>query len=450
MTRTGILRRKVRLISFSAVTVIVLAIFAVSGNTSANRYRRDMEYTYLRALNELSDYVGNLEVTLTKGIYANTAPEQFGLSNKITAQCVAAKMALEQLPLNYQGVESINKFITQTGDFANYLSTVVSKGKAVSEGDIENLKQLGEYAKTINADIKDLILHFSYDEIDSNKIMDAYNNLSSASDSDIFSTKFKDMNESCASYPTLIYDGPFSDHITRMKSKFLENAPEVSKEDAEKNIVKFLGGEKSANLAFVTESSGNLPEYKFKTDYLEISVTKQGGYINYILGSHNVSEIRFNFNDASKIATEFMARNGINNMQESYYIINDGVCTINYSYSENGVVFYPDLIKIGVALDTGEIVSYNATGYLMNHTGRNLPKKLISFESAKSKLSKYLKADDSKMAVIPSAGLEEILCYEFECTGINDDKVLVYINAETGLEEQIYIMLDSDNGTLVM
>ena len=30
------------------------------------------------------------------------------------------------------------------------------------------------------------------------------------------------------------------------------------------------------------------------------------------------------------------------------------------------------------------------------------------------------------------------------------DRVLVYINAQTALEEQILILLQSDNGTLVM
>ena len=37
-----------------------------------------------------------------------------------------------------------------------------------------------------------------------------------------------------------------------------------------------------------------------------------------------------------------------------------------------------------------------------------------------------------------------------EPTYHNGDRVLVYINAQTALEEQILILLQSDNGTLVM
>ena len=57
-------------------------------------------------------------------------------------------------------------------------------------------------------------------------------------------------------------------------------------------------------------------------------------------------------------------------MKESYYVINDGICTINYAYSQDGVTCYPDLVKVAVALDTGGVVEYNATGYIMNHTDR--------------------------------------------------------------------------------
>ena len=145
-----------------------------------------------------------------------------------------------------------------------------------------------------------------------------------------------------------------------------------------------------------------------------------------------------------------MSKSNIGDMKESYYSINNGICTINYAYSKNNVICYPDLIKISVALDNGEIVSYNSTGYLMNHSDRNLPGKIITQDEAKGRLSKYLKPEDGNLAVIPTAGLNEVLCYEFECTGENKDKVLVYINAKTGLEEQIFVVLSSDNGTLVM
>ena len=60
-----------------------------------------------------------------------------------------------------------------------------------------------------------------------------------------------------------------------------------------------------------------------------------------------------------------------------------------------------------------------------------------------------LKVESGSLALIPTPGLNEVLCYEFQCTGENEDRVLVYINASTGMEEQIFILMQSDSGVLV-
>ena len=56
--------------------------------------------------------------------------------------------------------------------------------------------------------------------------------------------------------------------------------------------------------------------------------------------------------------------------------------------------------------------------------------------------------ESARMAVIPTTRDEEPLCYEFLCRGQNNEQVLVYINSETGMEEQILILIETDNGTL--
>ena len=145
-----------------------------------------------------------------------------------------------------------------------------------------------------------------------------------------------------------------------------------------------------------------------------------------------------------------MSKNNIDNMKESYYIIDNGICTINYAYEKENVIYYKDLIKVGIALDTGEIVYFDSTGYLMNHTERELPKDIIIPKKAEESISKKLKIKNWTKAMIPTSGRSEVFCYAFECEGENKDRVLVYINATTGLEEQIYVVIESDNGILVM
>ena len=66
------------------------------------------------------------------------------------------------------------------------------------------------------------------------------------------------MNEGFTDYPTLIYDGPFSDHITQMKPKFLEGAQTVSADTAQTTAALFLN-EQPQNLARPGDTEGNLP-----------------------------------------------------------------------------------------------------------------------------------------------------------------------------------------------
>ncbi len=136
-------------------------------------------------------------------------------------------------------------------------------------------------------------------------------------------------------------------------------------------------------------------------------------------------------------------------MQETYYLKQEGTITINYAYHQNEVTIYPDLIKLKIALDNGEILGIETTGYLNSHEERNLPKVKISKEQAKATLNKNLQIESEGLAVIPTEYQTEILCWEFKGK-VEDTEFLVYINADNGREEDILVIQDTPNGTLTM
>ena len=57
---------------------------------------------------------------------------------------------------------------------------------------------------------------------------------------------------------------------------------------------------------------------------------------------------------------------------------------------------------------------------------------------------------EPNLALIPTPGLDEVLCWEFVCKGEDGEDVLVYISGETGMEERIYELIESDNGVLAL
>ena len=139
-------------------------------------------------------------------------------------------------------------------------------------------------------------------------------------------------------------------------------------------------------------------------------------------------------------------------MKETYYLKQSGIVTINYAYeqtTESGqsVEMYPDLIKLKVALDDGSVLGIETTGYLNSHTERTIPDNIISKEQAKTNLNKDLQIQSENLAVIPTEWKTEVLCWEFKGT-VDDNEFLVYINAETGEEEDILVIVNTPEGTL--
>ena len=65
-------------------------------------------------------------------------------------------------------------------------------------------------------------------------------------------------------------------------------------------------------------------------------------------------------------------------MDPSYSIQQGGILTVHFASRQDGVYCYPDLVKVGVALDTGDVVSFESEGYLMNHGDRTLPAPAVS------------------------------------------------------------------------
>ena len=107
------------------------------------------------------------------------------------------------------------------------------------------------------------------------------------------------------------------------------------------------------------------------------------------------------------------------------------------------------MIKVKVALDSGEIVGFESKGYVMNHHERALSQPQISEEEAKNNISTSLDVTATTMALVPKDSLQEVLCYEFKGS-FKDKNFIIYVNAENGREEQILLLLESEEGILTV
>lgn len=337
-------------------------------------------------------------------------------------------------------------FFLRFGEFLLSLAKKISKGEQTSDQEQDELEQLLDYAKQINNEVTELCVTMNDDGkwADSIKNSIYKNNEQISAD---LNEGFNNVEEHLSNFPTLLYDGPFSDHILQAKAVFLDGKSDVTA-DAAKNTAAALLGTQPKNLSDGGEQNGIIPSYNFYYNDSCISITKAGGYCSYILNSREISDSVYGYDECLEKAKEFLGRLSLGSFKESYFALNEGVCVINFAYTENDIIYYTDLVKVGVATDTGEIVTLNTQGYIMNHKERSFDAPKNDISSARQKLSPILSKKSEALAIIPLDTQNEKLCYEFLCDGQNGEEILVYINADTLEEEKILVVLKTDGGVL--
>lgn len=432
------------------VVAVVLCTFGVYEYFNARAYRQSLEDTYNRAFFELTDYVDDIDTLLAKGMIATSAGEMATISQELSVQASAAKACLAQLPITEIQLDKTEKFLSQVGDYTYTLSQSLIDKKTISEEEYESLSSLGSFATSLNQSLGDLSKNV-YDgslRFGANAKISPQRVVYAAAD-DPFSAIEKKFGE----YPSLIYDGPFSEHIENQSPKMLENAHDISKDDAAKKIADYFDTDEK-RVVFVCETeNSNMASYMYRCNKngseICASVTKKGGNIVYFLQNRRIHSEKLSVEEAIERAGEYLAAKGYENMTNSYYEKNNGVATVNFAYRQNNVTCYSDLIKVKVALDNGEIVGMEANGYIINHTKRDIRTPALSKQQARAKISSRLSIDSVNTALIPKDSKREVLCYEFKGTA-GGRNFLIYINAETGKEEDIQLLLESPDGILTI
>lgn len=452
MTFTISKRGLVRIISFSLAALLVLILLAAGFRRDSLQNQRALEYHYLQSIADLTTYVQNINTGLTKAMYANTPSMLSFLSNKIWREAGFAKNSLDALPVEYLNLQNTNKFLSQVGDYSVSIARSFEKGEKITEEQRENLKQMKAYCDKMLSEVIAL-----NDEVETGSISFASvrGNISQEFDqgddlpAPTIAEGFSEFEEGFSAYPTLIYDGPFSDHIMERESSLLKRETGVSRAVAKQKAAKVTGlpEEKFSDAG---DEEGKMPSYGFSAEGVDVSVTKQGGLLCYLLKSRAPESRTLSVKNAITAAKEYLDEFDIPEIKPTYYEISGNVMIINFACVENNAVIYPDLIKVGVAMDNGEILSFDSRGYLMNHVERTNLTPRISVEEAKQSVSPLLTIEKSQLTLIPSEGLNELLCWEFLCEGENEQEVLVYINSDTGMEEQILILMIDENGQLTI
>ena len=94
------------------------------------------------------------------------------------------------------------------------------------------------------------------------------------------------------------------------------------------------------------------------------------------------------------------------------------------------------------------VISYEGKGYISCHAERTAPEAIISDEEAESRIPSDLTVVSHSMAYFPTEGKREVYCHELKCEDKDGNLCLIYINAETGEEQAVQLLIENESGTL--
>lgn len=433
-------------VSLSAISVILASLLMMTVFTP---FDGTMAYDVQARRNfyDLVECVDSIDVNLSKLIVSNDSEEQQRLLSEIRVQSTLATDNLTMLCLQDETKYNTTKFINQVSDFSKSLNYKLIEGKSITMVDKETLNVIYEVNSYLKKELDEL----------SSKIDEkfSFKSLFEGKTDNLIISKFTEMESNIVTYPTLIYDGAFSDNVNNDKAKGLENLSEISKMEAEQVVKSSFASYNLKEITLVGETTGVAIEtYNFEAvtedgTKFDASVSKKGGKIIEFDHYKDCSSNNYDVNSCEEIAVKFLEKLGLKNMKAVWRSQSEYTLTFNFASMVDGVICYSDLIKINVCRERGSVSGMEAKTYYSNHTSRKIDKVAISLEQATKKVSQEIKIETTRLAIIPKGNDGEVLAYEFSGKR-NDDLYYIYIDAISGKEVNIFKVISTSEGVLLM
>ena len=403
---------------------------------------KTLESVYSSSYYSMVDSVNNLQVNADKFETLSTSSAQRMVLRDMEQDCAYVVAGLSVLPLDAENSNSAIKFFNQVSGMCEAYIAVIDKGESLS-GEQLLLVDKAEMALSI---IKSK-LNTHNDQVK----MGDYNfvNVGVFNDNGVtqFSNSIGDLTANEVDYPTMIFDGPFSASLENKKINGLGDN-EITKEQAQDYLQNTVYKNQDVKIEFINETQGDFVTYDFKVTKGGVEytaqVTKRQGLLLTLCGYADTEEPNISNEQAKQFAEDFANSIGFENMITTWMEVKDNIAYINLAPTQDGVVLYPDLVKVKVDMYKQDIIGFEAKNYAFNHTERSFEFNTTSTE-AEQKLGFDYIVLNMRKAIIALDGDIEVAVHEFACDRING-LYYYYIDANSGDIVKILKVVDS-NGT---
>lgn len=450
MEKTNTCRKKIVIIAIvcallaaAAITLGVLLGVYVGKSEDA---RVDAENSYRSDYFKLLDSLLDIETNLSKMKVASTQAMQTELMLNTAINAELAGQCLNSLSQGDYHLEATIKFCNQVQDFSKYIIKKIDYEEPITDEDYELLDNL--HSVTLELGTK-------LGSMQENMQIDGYYFVEAIGEEDPFADIVDDVAEDAIKYPTLIYDGPFSDGLDDPTPHALKGE-DVSQEQAAEKVSEYLSEYEVTGVEFVSVCTGYFDSYLFEFTTEEgksgsAQISKKGGHLVMFDLYEEMIMPTYGTEEGVAVAERYCQTHGYDNMKAVWSTVSESELFVNLCYEYDGIIMYPDMIKIKVSLQTGKVIGFEALEYIYNHNREDEVDYSVTVteEEVRALYDGKLDIRNVRLAVIPVGGGTEKLCYEVY--GVFDDyKYFMYVDAEKGVELQVMQVIDSDDGELLM
>lgn len=414
-------------------TVVTAGAFRISDMTmrTAGDYRATL-YEMVSVSEDMDNNLAKLNVS-------SGTEEQRLLLTQLLVDSAVMESAIEKMPFDGVVGSELSAFVNRTGDYSRDMLTALAAGKTLGSAEKEMLRSLAERNSTLYRKLNELATHLN------EKDFLAFLNGQEGA----LSQQFRDMGEGTLASPEDTSEAPFTGE-GNVGENMLTGLEEISMQRAEETVREALSGYRIADAVCTGETHTRdavLYNFTLMTEEggeIFAQITKQGGKLAFFDTYEPCSQHNFDLETCDSLAREFLAELGYDGLEAVWLSEADSVADITYVGVQDGVRVYPDMIRVRVCEERGRVTGISAMEYLLNHTERTIG-QADGMEEARGLLGEGLTPYSAHVALIPMNG-EERLAYEFACT-CGEEEYLVYLDAETGDELQIYRVRNSAQGS---
>ncbi len=431
------------------LALVVTAGWGYSQYQTKRQWEVNAENQYQQSFEELIRHVSNMETSMSKALVAGSFPQSIRLLTDCWRESNSSQENLGQLPLTSVDLSRTKMLLAKVSTFCfNTAQNGLVSGDQPDSKEWSALQNLRDQTQIILKHVSSLREQFyssraRWLEVDRLGPIGASGLASNSLNNNKVTKAFLMLEDGLRRVPDIQFEGNNLGFVPKATGLTGKN---VSSREAVAIARRFLGPNyKNATIKYDRLIHGGFPSYmvtatdpRRKNQETRLSISVKGGHVAWMLANRSVVRPRINLIQAREKGKAFLDRNGYSNMEPVSDESFANIATITFVPRRNKILHYPEMIKLQVAQDNGEILGMDAIALVTfnNPKAPAFSNPKINEGNIRKLLNPNLEMKKIQLAQVLDEMYNKVLCYEVDGT-LQKDRYLIYYNANTGREEKI-------------